>query len=316
MTALLRIVGARAALLLGCAVVVFAATAALPGDALEIRSGGRLSDDELAALRADAGLDRPLPTRFAAWLGGLLTGDPGTSLVNGRPVAGLVLERLPVSATLAVGAVAVAVPLIAVLLWAGAVGPWALRAAVTTMTTTGAALPQVVLAAGLVLLLSRGLDVVPPVSLLPADRPAWARPDLLVLPVLTLALPTAAYAASLLRGVLQDVLHSPFIRDAVLRGVSPLNVGMRHVLPLLAAPALRVGAVSVGSLLAGTTVAETLFGLAGLGDLMVSAVGARDVPVVSAVALLAATAVVLGLLAADLVAVACDPRQRADRAQA
>ncbi|MCY7343502.1 MAG: ABC transporter permease [Pseudonocardia sp.] len=289
--ALLRAV----ALVLVASVAVFAATALLPADAVAVRSGGRVDGEQLAQLRAAAGLDRPIVARYLDWLGGLLTGDPGSSLVSGRPVAELVGQRAPVSVVLVVGALVLAVPLAAAL--ARTRGP-----AVGVLVVAGAALPPVVVGVGLAALLSGAWQLVPPVSLLPAGRPPWSRPELLVLPVLTLALPTAAYAGGQLRGTVADVVARPFVRDAVLRGMPPTAVALRYVGPLVAGPALRVLAVSAGSLVAGTTVVETLFGMSGLGELLVAAVRARDVPVVQVVALLAAVVVVAGLLFADLVA--------------
>jgi peptide/nickel transport system permease protein len=293
--ALLRAV----ALLLATSMAVFAATSALPADAIAVRSGGRVGGERLMALRAAAGLDRPVVVRYLDWLGGLLSGDPGASLVSGRPVAELVAQRAPVSAVLVVGALMLAVPLAVALAVALARtrGP-----AAGVLVVAGAALPPVVVGVGLAALLAGAWQLVPPVSLLPVGRPPWSRPELLVLPVLTLALPTAAYAAGQLHGTVADVVARPFVRDAVLRGVPGTAVALRYVGPLVAAPALRVLAVAAGSLVAGTTVVETLFGMSGLGELLVTAVRARDVPVVQAVALLAAAVVVAGLLVADVAA--------------
>ncbi|MFC7722425.1 ABC transporter permease [Nonomuraea recticatena] len=297
-----------AALLLAASVVVFLITEALPGDAADVRGGGRATAEQLARLRAAEGLDRPLPFRYLDWLGGVLTGDPGRSLITGRSVADLVAQRAPVTLTLAVVALALAVPLMLALAWAAVRGPRRLRPAVTASVVAGAALPQVVVAAGLVALLSAAWGLVPPVSLLPTDEPAWQRPDLLVLPVLTLALPTAGYGAALLRGAIADVTARPFVRDAELRGLPSGAVLLRYVLPMIAAPAARLLAVIAGGLVAGTAVVETLFGLAGLGELLVTAIGVRDIPVIQAVASLAAGVVVAGLLAADAVARVMDPR--------
>jgi len=297
-----------AVLLLVVSIAIFVATAALPGDAADIRSGGRATPEQLAQLRAAAGLDRPLPTRYLDWLGGTLRGDPGQSLVTSRPVAEVMAQRLPVTLTLAVTAMALAAPLMLVLAWSAVRGPRPLRPAVTAAMVAGAAVPQVAVAAALVALLSATWGLVPPVSLLPAGAPPWRRPDLLVLPVLTLALPAAAYGAGLLRGALADAAARPFVRDAELRGLPATAVAVRYVLPLVAPAALRLLAVIAGGLLAGTTVVETLFGLAGLGELLVSAVGGRDTPVVQAVALLAAASVVAGLAVADAIALAVAPR--------
>ncbi|WP_240777912.1 ABC transporter permease [Nonomuraea basaltis] len=290
----------RSVLLLAAAsAVIFLCTAALPGDAADVLSGGRAGAEELARLRAEQGLDRPLHVRYLNWLSGVLTGEPGVSLITGRPVVELVAERVGVTLTLAVAALAVSVPLTAALAWAAVRGPRWLRPVVNTLIVAGAALPQAVVAAALVAWLSAAWGLFPPVSMLPAGEPPWHRPDLLVLPVLTLALPIAAYGAALLRGAIADVVAQPYVRDAELRGLSPAAIGFRYVLPMLAAPATRLLAVILGGLVSGTAVAETLFGLAGLGELLVTAISTRDVPVVQSVALLAAAVVVAGLLAAD-----------------
>lgn len=296
--AAVRAVLRAAGLLAGSAVVVSAATALLPADAVTVRAGGRADPAALAQMRVAAGLDRPWPARFLSWAGGLLTGDPGRSLVSGRPVADLVAARAGTTAVLVVAALVVAVPLAALLA----------RRRGAVVVAVGSAVPPVVVAVGLATLLSGVLRWVPPVSLLPPGEPAWTRPDLLVLPVLALALPSAAFAAGQLRGVVEDVAARPFVRDAVLRGVPGPVVALRYAGPFVAAPALRVLAVTAGSLVAGSTVVETLFGVAGLGELLVGSVATRDLPVVSSVALLAAAVVVAGMLVADLVAAAVDRR--------
>ncbi|MEV0829964.1 ABC transporter permease [Nonomuraea rubra] len=296
-------VPARAVLLMAAAsVVIFLCTAALPGDAADVLGGGRAAPGELARLRAEQGLDRPLHVRYLDWLAGVLTGDPGVSLITGRPIGELVAQRAGVTLTLAVSALAVGVPLTAALAWAAVRGPGWLRHPANAVIVAGAALPQAVVAAALVAWLSAGWGLFPPVSMLPAGEPAWSRPDLLALPVLTLALPIAAYGAALLRGAIADVVTRPYVRDAELRGLPPATIVLRYVLPMIAAPATRLLAVTLGGLVAGTAVAETLFGLAGLGELLVTAISTRDVPVVQSVALLAAAVVVAGLTAADAAA--------------
>ena len=153
------------ALLVLASLLVFLAAAALPGDAVEVRSGGRVAPEQLAVLRAEAGLDRPVLGRWLDWLGGLAHGDLGRSLVTGRAVTDLVVARLPVSVAVVLGALLVVVPLTGVLAWAGSRGPAALRSAVTAGSTALAALPQVVVAVALVAVLSTAWGLVPPVSL-------------------------------------------------------------------------------------------------------------------------------------------------------
>lgn len=298
-----------AVLLLAASAVIFLATEALPGDAAEIRSGGRATPTELVRLRNEIGLDRPIVVRYASWLGGVFTGRPGRSLITGSPVADLVRQRVRVTLTLTLAALVVAVPLMVAWAWLGALGPRRLRSAVVAIIVAGAAVPQVVVATGLAALLSAALGLVPPVSLFSAGTPPWHQPELLVLPTLTLALPSAAYGAGILHGAMVDAASRPFVRDAVLRGLSPGRVLVRYLLPVVAAAAARMLAVIVGGLVAGSAVAESIFGVAGLGQLLVTAVGGRDIPVVQGVALLAAVIVVGTSLFADAVAIAVDPHR-------
>ncbi|WP_254716626.1 ABC transporter permease [Actinomadura sp. WMMB 499] len=300
-----RFVVRPAVVLFLVSVAVFGATELLPSDAAQARSGGRASAGQEAALRAELGLDRPAWERYASWAGGLPRGDAGRSLVTDRPVSAVVAERLPATLALAGCALAVAVPLLLVLAWAAGTAAHAgSRAAgpLGGLITGAAAVPQIVFAAALAVAFAGPLRLLPPVSLLPATGSPLDAPEILVLPALALAVPAAAYGAVLLGGGVADVLRRPHVTAAVARGVPRARVALRHVLPHLAAPAARVVALVAGGLLASTAVVETVFGYAGLGELLVGAVGTRDTPVVQAVAMLAAVAVLGGLLLADALA--------------
>ncbi|MDA0567187.1 ABC transporter permease [Streptomonospora sp. S1-112] len=302
---------ARAALLLvGVSVVVFAATEVLPGDAAGLRAVPGATEEQVGDLRAELGLDAPAWRRYLAWAAGLATGDLGTSLLNGRPVADAVAQRLPATLTLVAGALAPAAPAMLALGW------WAGAAArggrvLTAVLTGGAALPAAVVAGGLAALLSGVWGLVPPVSTLPPGAAPVSRPDLLLLPVLSMALPTALFGAGLISGAVTDAVRRPHVADAHRRGRPPWRIALTDVLPFVLPPFTRVLAVSAGGLIAAATVVETLFGYPGLGSLLVSAVAARDTPTVQAVAMLAATVVVAGLLVSDLIAAAVTPRGRA-----
>lgn len=292
----------RAVLLLAVtSLVVFGSTSALPGDAVEHRIG-RAGQNDLERLRAEVGLDRPFPERYATWVGAVVQGQPGVSLVSGRPVAELVGQRLPLSFTLTVAAMLVALPTMLALAWAAVRGPARVRAVATTVTVAGAATPLPVVAVALTGVLAGAVGLVPPVSMLRVGMPVWQQADLLVLPALSLALPSAAYGAGLLRGAWADAAAAPAVLDAELRGISRRRVLCSYLTPRLAPVVVRIVALLTGGILAGTAVVETLFGLSGLGDLLVSSVRARDVPVVQAVAMLTATVVVSGFLVADLLA--------------
>lgn len=294
----LRPAGRAAVLAIAATAVVFTATELLPGDAGELRTAGRAAQEDVATERERLGLDRPAAVRYLDWLYGLIRGDLGHSLAGGRPVVTLFAERLPATVVLVAAALAVTA-----LLAAAALTVTYLRGGRGGSAATGlAAVPQPVHAAVLGAVLAGLLGWLPPVSLLPPGGSPLADPRLLVLPALTLALPSAAFATVLLRGALGDVLRRPHVADARLRGLPAPLVLHRHVLPFLYVPALQVTALLVGGLVAGTALAETLFGYPGTGQLLVSAVAVRDVPVIQAAALLPAVVLLLGMLLADLAA--------------
>jgi len=288
----------RAALTLAAVVTgVFLLTALLPQDAAQVLAGRQADPARVAALRAELGLDRPLWERFGSWLADLAHGDLGRSYVDGRPVGPVLAERLGASALVVVPAWALAVVLgvlVALLL--------ARRAAGSAVVAAFSALPEVVLVSGLVLVFATGLGWLPAVSLLPVGGSAWDAPEVLVLPIVALVLPSAAWLARSIRGPAADVLGRSFVVDAHLRGVSPARVAVRHVLPHLAGPVAQGAAILAGALLAGTTVVESLLAYPGLGQLLATAVASRDVPVVQGVALVDAVVVLVAVLVADGVA--------------
>ncbi|MEV8017555.1 ABC transporter permease [Streptomyces sp. NPDC086554] len=275
--------------------VVFAATALLPGDAGEVRGAGRASEGELADERHRLGLDLPAPVRYLDWLSGAVRGDLGRSLVSGRAVTGRFAERLPATAVLVAFALA-----LTALLTTAALTVAFLRGGRGGAAATGiAAIPQSVHAAVLGTVFAGILGWLPAVSLLPPGGSPLDAPEALVLPAVTLALPSAAYATALLRGTLLDTLRRPHVGDARMRGLPPGLVLLRHVVPFLLVPAARVTALVAGGLMAGTALVETVFGYPGTGSLLVSAVAVRDIPVVQAAALPPIVVLLLCMLVAD-----------------
>lgn len=284
-----------AGLTVAATAIVFAATTVLPGDASDARGAGRVSEQERADARDRLGLDRPAPVRYLDWLYDAVRGDLGRSLASGRPVTELFAERLPATAVLVICTLAVTA-----LFAALGLGVAFLRGGRGGASATGlAAVPQSVYAAVLGTVFAGILGWLPAVSLLPPGGSAFDAPLALVLPALTLALPSAAYATALLRGTLLDTLRSPHVSDARMRGLPPGLILVRHVLPFLLVPALRVTALVAGGLMAGTALAEAIFGYPGTGSLLVSAVAVRDVPVVQAAALPPIVVLLLCMLVAD-----------------
>ncbi|MEU0934967.1 ABC transporter permease [Embleya sp. NPDC005971] len=292
-----------AVLLSAVSATVFAACDALPGDAADTLGGGRVGSAGLDELRAQRGLTDPLWLRWLHSIADLAGRDGGHSLLTGRPVYAVIGERLP--ATLVSAGLALAGAALMCLIGCLLAGRRAVRRPHTGpsgVATALAAVPQPVVAAGLTALFAGGLALLPPVSLLPPGGNPLTEPRILILPVLTIALPTAAFGTALLAGAVADALSTPHAVDARLRGVPAGRILRRHVAPALAVPALRVLAVAVSATTAGTALAESTFGYAGAGELLVTAVATRDTPVVHALAVGSAIVVLGILLIADLIA--------------
>jgi ABC-type dipeptide/oligopeptide/nickel transport system permease component len=288
--------------LLGVATVVFALVHLLPGDPAETmlaRSGA--SPEAVAALRAEFGLDRPLPVQYASWLGNFIRGDLGRSLFNGRPVAELIREQAPYTLALALAAFAWALLLGLTLgvVSAGRPGSLLDRLAMA-LAIGGVAVPVFWSGLLLIWLFSVRLGWLPP-----GGAEGWRT---LVMPAFVLGYASAGPIARLTRTSLIEVLRQPYILAARARGADRRRVLLRHAGRNVALPVLTIAGLQLGFLLGGTVVTETLFNRPGLGKLLVDAILWRDMPLVQGVALTVATTYVLVNLAVDLAAGWLDPR--------
>jgi peptide/nickel transport system permease protein len=309
-----RIVSAVVTLAL-VAVLVFAATQALPGDAARAALGQSATPQRLAALRQQLHLDEPATAQFGHWIGDMARGDLGTSLASQRPVSQVLSGRVTNSVFLVLLAAIIALPLALAL---GVLGAVRRDRALDHATTVGllaiAALPEFVIGIGLILLLATGVThLLPPVSLLaPGERP-WQDPAALVLPVVTLVLAVIPYVSRIVRGSLIEVLEREYVQTARLNGVPERTVILRHALPNAVAPAIQASALSLAYMTGGVVVVEYVFQYPGIGSALVDAVNGRDVPVVQALVLFAG-AVYVGLnLLADLLVIAVTPKLRTGR---
>ncbi|GAA2260363.1 ABC transporter permease [Streptomyces ruber] len=290
----------RAALLAALLALVFVTVELLPGDAASATAERGEGAADLARRRALLGLDRPLAERFRHWMTGLPAGNLGTS-AGGEPVTSLLSGPFP--NTLLLGGLALL--LTAVLSLAlgcrAALRPGrALDRTVSGTATAVLALPEFVVAVALVLVLSLWTGWLPATTATGADgSPASWR--MLVLPVLALTVPQTGWNIRIVRAALADAARAPHVETAVLDGLSPHRVLLRHVLPG-ALPAIATGlATSTGMLLGGAVVVETVFNCPGAGSVLASAVTDRDGPVVAGVTALAGAVITVVLLLADLV---------------
>ncbi|MFC3984599.1 ABC transporter permease [Streptosporangium jomthongense] len=309
---LLRRVAYGAAAVWATSVVVFAATQALPSDPAMAILGGDATPESLARLRLDLGLDRPLWQRYLTWLGGVLTGDLGRSLDSGTDVASLLGGRLVNSLALLASALTVAVALaLALGLFAALRRGGLADRVVTSVAVSLQAVPGFVVAVALIVLLATTVwPVLPAASLLEPGVSPFAQPHYLVLPALTLVAAETPYLLRQVRSSVAEALESDYATAARLRGVPERRVIWRHALPNGLVPAVQATALTTGVLLGGSLVVEVAFSYPGLGGALNAAVGARDIPVIQAAALLVAGGVVVVNLLADLVTVLLTPRLR------
>lgn len=268
-----RLLGALGTLVVVC-LVTFAALESTPGDTASALVGDSASAAQLQTLRAQIGLDQPLPVRFSVFLGNLVfRGDLGRSLIGNRPVSELLLERLPYTVALALIAAALAT-LIGML--GGTVAALRAGSMLDTFLMSGAALglaiPTFWSALLLMLVFSVKLRWLPVVG-----AGDWRH---LILPAITLTLPTAAAIARLMRSSLLDVLRSDYVRTAHSKGLAPNQVMRRHVVRNSLISVITILGLHLGHLLSGAFIVETIFGWPGLGRLMVQAIFDRDYPVV------------------------------------
>lgn len=291
------------------AVLVFVLTALLPGDAADVRNNEDATDAQVAALRGQLGLDRPAVERFTDWAAGLLTGDLGTSLVSGGPVAGILADT--VGTTLVLGAVALAVVLpLAVLLGlaSGLREGGRLDRVITSVTLALNAVPDFVLALLLVAGLSLELGLLPATWVGVEAADLLAEPALLVLPVTVVAARTVCLLSRQVRAGIVSVLGAGYVAQARRLGVPRRTLLLRHVLPNAAVPGIQELARVGDNLVGGVLIVEAVFAVPGVATALVRAVEARDVPTVQGLALVVAVAALLFALAADLLCHRLVPR--------
>lgn len=279
---------------------VFAAVELLPGDAARATSERGESAADLAQRRHLLGLDRPVTERFLDWMTGLPTGDLGTS-ARGEQVADLLSRPFP--NTLLLGGLALLVTLVASVTlgcWAAARPGGRLDRAVSASATGILALPEFVVAVALVLVFALWTDWLPAVTLTDAGgSPAsW---QMLVLPVLALAIPQIGWNTRIVRAGLADEAKAPHIETAVLDGLPRHRILTHHLLPG-ALPTIAAGiATSTGMLLGGAVVVETIFNYPGIGSVLAGAVTDRDSPLIAGVVAITGAVITGVLMLADLV---------------
>lgn len=294
-------------------IVIFSLVELLPGDFTKAILGQSWTPETGAAFEKEIGLDQPPVTRYFNWIGDVSQGDFGESFASRadykRTVASLIEPRLANTLFLAGLTAIIAVPLALILgIMAALYRNSMFDRVVNALTLTTISMPEFFMAYLLMLFLSVKLHWFPSLASVDMDTPMLERLTRCALPALTLTLVIVAHMMRMTRAAIINLLASPYIEMARLKGLSKGRVILRHALPNAWAPIVNVIAFNLAYLVVGVVVVEAVFTYPGIGQLMVDAVTSRDIPVVQACALIFAATYILLNLTADIISIATNPR--------
>jgi peptide/nickel transport system permease protein len=298
-------------LLFAASVLIFAGTTILPGDVAQQILGQAATPENLANLRAELGLNDPPLTRYFAWLGGVLQGDLGTALTNGRDIAESLGSRLKNTFFLAFWAAVISVPL-AIFLGLLAVrykDRWPDKL-ISAVTLTTISIPEFMIGYILIYWVSIQWGLFSSVSIINDSMSLGEKLSAIAIPVMVLTLVVLAHMMRMTRAAILNVMQSAYIETAELKGMGMLSIIRKHAFPNAIAPIVNVVMINLAYLVVGVVVVEVVFAYPGMGQYLVDHVSKRDVPVVQACGLIFA-AVYIGLnLVADIVSILTNPRLR------
>ncbi|HXU90072.1 MAG TPA: ABC transporter permease [Methylomirabilota bacterium] len=301
--------------------VVFVMMQSIPGDPVVALLGDAYTEEDAIKVREAYGLDQPVLVQYFIWLGKLVRGDWGASILTGRPVLNDVLVRLPVTLELIVlsMAVALAIAIPASIIGALRQNTWADYTA-TSVAMVGVSIPEFFIGVLLLLLFSFGLGGLLPSSgwvYLPGTCPTmvcgvsfWGNLQHVLMPALALGVGRAALLTRLLRASMLEVVRSEYVTTARAKGLAERPVVLKHAFKNALIPTVTVMGLQVGFLIGGAIVVETLFAMPGLGTFGIDAIIARDYQQVQGFALITAFAFVIINLLVDLTYTFLDPRIR------
>jgi len=304
-------------------IVIFIAVNMLPGDFAQAILGQGATPEAVEAIRRDLGLDQPPVIRYFQWLGRALQGDLGSSFAQANfanftgtesgatTVAAQIAPRFANTMFLAGVTAAIAVPVSLVLgILAALYRNSAFDRVANIFTLSSISSPEFFLAYVLILFLAVLNPLLPSLSNIYSDMTLGQRVERTLLPALTLTLVVTAHMMRMTRAAIINLLASPYIEMARLKGLSPLRVIVHHALPNALAPIINVIALNLAYLITGVVVVEVVFVYPGIGQLFVDAVKIRDIPMVQACCLIFAAAYILLNFSADILSILSNPRLR------
>lgn len=289
--------------------IIFGATQLLPSDAAQTQLGRNATPASVAKLRVELGLNKPKVEQYTTWLKGIVTGDPGKSLVGSKlPVLDGMGARVTNSLFLLILATIVSVP---ISLWLGAYMARRTAPVLSNAMLALASLPEFVIGVVLVIIFATRLwHLLPAVSAIDIGKGPWTDPKGAILPTITLALGAIPYISRTARASLSEVLQSDYVEMARLKGLHERQVMRRHAFPNALGPVFQVIALNVAYFAAGVIIVETVFNFPGVGGAMSTAVKARDIPTIQFLAMVLAAVYIITNIAADVATILVTPRLR------
>jgi peptide/nickel transport system permease protein len=291
--------------------IIFSVTQLLPGDVARVILGREAGEQALQSLRQELGLDAPPLIQYLRWLGNFIAGDWGNSFSTRLPVLAIVTQRLRNSLMLAGVILLLSVPS-AVLL--GVIAGFKQETWVDHIISLGSlavvGLPEFVTGLVLIELFAFRFKLLPANSSIRVEAGFWESLPMLILPAITATLVLLAYIARLTRAGVIEELKLPYVRTAVLKGLSSTEVSFKHVLRNALMPTVTVIAISFGWMLSGLIVIENVFNYPGLGRLLVFAIDRRDLPMLQAIGMITVLGYTLANMMADLLYAMLNPRIR------
>ena len=313
MDKILKMVAQRLALglltLFVVSLIIFFSVQLLPGDVCQEILGQAQTPETVAACRRELRLNLPWYERYVSWLFGILQGDMGRSLANQREISELIGKRLGNTFFLAAFAAVLSVPVALVLgVMAALYRNSPFDRIVNALTLSSISFPEFFVAYILILFFAVQLGWFPSISNVSADLGFWERIYRTALPSLTLMLVVVAHMMRMTRAAIINLLASPYIEMANLKGLTRMHIIVHHALPNALAPIINVVVINLAYLVVGVVIAEVVFVYPGLGQLLVDSVAKRDIPVVQASCMIFAATYILLNLTADVLAIATNPR--------
>ncbi len=292
-------------------ILVFTGTSILPGDVAEIVLGQTATPETLAAYRAERGLDQTLVMQYIAWIGDMASGDLGTSKAGGASISSLISGRLSNTMFLAAIVAVISVPLSVMLGLLAAMypGTWVDRT-LTFGTLSLISVPEFFIATFMVLILAVKLHWLPAIAHISPDDSFLKMMRGLAMPLITLIIVVSAQMIRMTRAGILNVMNSPYIEMAILKGVPRGRIILRHAFYNAIGPIVNVIALNLAYLVSGVVIVETIFAYPGLAKLMIDGVQTRDLPLVQACGMIFCGTYVVLIILADVAAIMSNPRLR------